>query len=113
MSLNQRKAAAAIIQDSINNPPTHIVERVAYYNVSPGASPTFIAFSGSVSRLTIQHNTGGIGIGDIPFRVTVPYRRIGNPPFELRVGIRKAIDDSFTLIAEWPVSEPRHSSIAS
>ena len=91
MSLQDRMATAAILQDSINNPPTHNVTRAAHYNVSAaGAALTFIAFSGTTSRLAVQHNTAGVGIRDIPYKIQIPYHRIGYPKGNISVGIRKA-----------------------
>jgi hypothetical protein len=113
MSLLAKKHYAAALQDNANNPPTHIVTRAAHYNVLPGASPTFVSFTGITSRFTIQHNTAGIGIGDIPYKVTFHYRRIGNPEGNLNIGIRKSAGDTFQLIAQHPVIEPRHSGIIS
>jgi hypothetical protein len=71
-TLYNRKATAAALHENINNPPTHLVTKEAHYNVSPGTSPTFIACSGTTSRLAIQHNTGGVGIEDIPYQITIP-----------------------------------------
>ena len=48
---------------------------------------------------------GSVGLDTMPFRIQIPYKRIGNPTGELEVGIRKVVDDSFTLIAGWPVSQ--------
>ena len=78
-SLIAKKHYAATLQDIKNNPPTHNVTRAAHYNVPPGASPTFVPFTGTTSRLAVQHNTAGVGIGDIPYKVIFNYRRVGNP----------------------------------
>ena len=104
-------ATAAFLHDNIPEPTTHIVERAAHFNVSPGTSPTFVAFSGIVSRLAVKFDTSGVGLGTIPYKITIPYRRIGNPTGNISVGIRKAVGDTFTLIAEWPIVELRHSGI--
>jgi hypothetical protein len=64
-----------------------------------------------VSRLAVKFDTSGVGLGTIPYKITTPYRRIGNPTGNISVGIRKAAGDTFTLIAEWPIVEPRHSGI--
>jgi hypothetical protein len=110
-TLYNKKATAAALHENINNPPTHNVTRASHYNVSPGASPTFVPFTGTTSRLDVQFNTAGVGIGTSPYKVEIPYRRIGNPTGNISVGIRKATGDTFQLIAEWPVSEPKSSGI--
>lgn len=73
--------------------------------------PTFVAFSDDVSRLAVKFDTGGVGLDMIPYKVTIPYRRIGNPTGNISVGIRKASGDTFQLIAQWPVSEPKNIGI--
>lgn len=109
-SERERRAAGALLEDNQDNPPTQTVTRAAHYNVSPGASPTFVAFSGTTSRLAVQFNTGGVGLGTIPYKITIPYRRVGNNPTGvISVGLRKAAGDTFTLIAQWPIVEPRQS----
>jgi hypothetical protein len=106
MSIAQQKAAVAAIHQSLTNPDTHTVTRVSNYNVSPETTPTFVSFTGTTERYAIQHDTGGDGVGNIPYRVTFHYQRIGNPTGNVSVGIKKASDDSFVLLAEHPVSEP-------
>ena len=104
MSLRERKEYVALLQDNKNNPPTNTVTRAAHYNVLPGAAPTFVPFSGTTSRLAVQFNTAGVGLGTIPYSITIPYRRIGNPTGNISVGIRKAAGDTFTLIGQWPTN---------
>jgi hypothetical protein len=99
--------AAAIQQDFISNPPTQKIIHRSDYNVPLGTAPSSITFSGTVSRLVAKFDTAGIGLGTMPFRISIPYNRIGNPTGELRVGIRKVSGDTFTLIAGWPLTETR------
>ena len=68
-----------------------------------GASPGTIVFSGTTSRLVVKFDTTGIGLGSMPYKISIPYKRIGNPSGTLKVGIRKAAGDTFQLIAEWPI----------
>ena len=60
--LQQRKAYATALHDSINNPPTHIVNRAANYNLGIGTAPYFIQFDGTTSRLAVQRNAGSTNI---------------------------------------------------
>jgi len=111
MSLYDQKATAYLLHENSTSPETHLQTRVSNYNVAPGSSPTFIAYSGTDSRLAVQHNTEGVGIGNIPFSVTFSYRRIGNPEGVISIGIRKAAGDTFTLLAQHPVSEPKNTGL--
>ena len=105
MSSQRIAAVAAEQQELINNPPTNKVDRAEHYDVSLGTSPDQIAFSGTVSRLVVKFDTAGAGLDSIPYKITIPYKRVGNPQGTLSVGIRKASDDSFVPIAEWPIAQ--------
>ena len=106
---NAMKPQPALHQ-SINNPDTHIVTRAANYNVTPGTAPTFVSFTGTTSRFTVQHNTGGVGIGNIPYKITFSYRRVGNPSGMLKIGLRKQAGDAFQLISEYPIVQSASKS---
>jgi hypothetical protein len=73
----------AILQENINNPPMHTVTRGAHYNVNPGSSPTFVAFSGTVSRFAVKFDTRSLGIGISPYKVQISYRHVGTPTGQL------------------------------
>jgi hypothetical protein len=111
MSMYDKMATAYLLAESIASPETHIQTRVSNYIVAPDSSKAFVPFSGTTSRFTVQHNTAGVGIGNIPFHVTFSYRRIGSPEGVLSIGIRKALDDSFQLLAEHPVIEPKSTGL--
>ena len=83
--------------------PIHIVSRQAVYNVPSGTNPSTIPFSGTTSRLVVKFDTAGVGIGTLPYKIKIPYKRVGNPSGTLRVGIRKAAGDTFQLIAEYHI----------
>ena len=102
---NAMKEAAAVMAEEIRNPTTHIVQRQAHYSVPLGASPGSIVFNGTTSRLAVKFDSGSAGIGSIPYKIDIPYKRVGNPNGTLKVGIRKAAGDTFQLIAEWPIEK--------
>ena len=111
MSVYDIKASSAALALNLANPATHNVLRQAHYNVSPDLSLAFVPFSGSTSRLDVKFDTGSVGLGTKPYKITIPYRRIGNPMGIISVGIRKVSGDTFTLIAQHPVSEPNQGLI--
>jgi hypothetical protein len=45
----------------------------------------------------------GVGIGTSPYKIEIPYRRIGNPTANISVG-RKSAGDTFQLIGQWPTN---------
>lgn len=102
MSAYERAATAAMLYDNIQNPPESLVTRESRYNISPGASPTFVPFSDDVSRLAVSFDSD-TALGLVPYRITVTYRKVGTPQGVLSVGIRKADGDTFQLIAEHPL----------
>jgi hypothetical protein len=101
-----RAAAAAIVADSIQNPPTHIVTHPTIYNVGLGSAPSWIAFN-TISRMGVKINTGHTeGLGSNPIEVSFRFKTYGAATAAsgvIRVGVRKIADDSFMLIAEHPV----------
>ena len=102
MSLLEKKTYAAYLENSIEHPETHIVTKPAIYNVALGNSPITIPFAAGVSRLTVRIDSG-IGIGSFPFKVKIPYKRVGNPSGNLRFAIRNAAGDTQRFIADWPI----------
>jgi hypothetical protein len=99
----RRAAAAAIVADSIQNPPTHLVTHPTVYNVGLGSAPSWIAFN-TISRMGVKINTGHTDLGSNPIEVSFKYRTYGAVASgNIRVGVRKIADDSFVLIAEHPV----------
>jgi hypothetical protein len=116
MSIKNRIAATAVLADLINNPPTHTVSRQTYYDVSLGNNPSWLKFD-TPTRYGVQINAGHDALGSAVIRVSFQYRTYGNRedwgatatgigPFPVRtvkVGIRKIVDDSYLLIAEYPV----------
>jgi hypothetical protein len=50
----------------------------------------------------VKFDTGNTFLGSSPVAITFSFRRIGNPAGAIKTGIRKASDDSFIPIAEWP-----------
>jgi hypothetical protein len=106
MSLNERMAYAAALQDNINNPPTHTATRVKHYNVPSGTTPEAITFTGTTSRLVVKYDTARVGLGSGPLRITLNYRMLGRPTGVLSIGIRKASDDSFIPLAGGPIDTP-------
>jgi hypothetical protein len=72
------------------------------YSVRQGTSLSFIQHVGSISRTAIKFDTGNTFLGSTPIAITFTYRRVGNPTGVIRTGIRKASDNSFIPIAEWP-----------
>ncbi len=104
MSIAERKraAAAAIVADSIQNPPTHVISTPTIYNVGLGSAPNWIAFN-TINRMGVKINTGHTGLGTNPIDISFKYRTYGAPNGVIRVGVRKIADDSFVLIAEHPI----------
>jgi hypothetical protein len=72
------------------------------YNIAQGTSLTFIQHIGTISRTAVKFDTGNAFLGSRPQAITFSYRRIGNPTGVIKTGIRKASDDSFIPISEWP-----------
>lgn len=115
MSLVQKKAAAAALHQSINNPDTHIVTNRTYYNVDLGTAPNWLKFD-TPTRYGVKINAGHAALGDSVIRVVFQFRTYGNaddwgvtlsnpfPFLKMKVGVRKIADDSFVQIAEHPVS---------
>lgn len=85
-------AAAA----SLQNPSTGIVTQPTIYNVGLGSAPNWIAFN-TISRMAVKIDTGNTNLGTNPREVTINYRRYGNPTGAIKMGIKKASDDSFLL----------------
>jgi hypothetical protein len=56
----------------------------------------------SISRTAIKFDTGNTFLGSVPLSITFSFRKVGNPIGPIKTGIRKASDDSFIPIAEWP-----------
>jgi hypothetical protein len=81
------------------------------YNVALPASPTYIQHIGTISRTAVKFDTGNTYIGSYPIAITFSFRKIGNPTGAIRTGIRKASDESFILIAEWPADYTRPGTI--
>lgn len=106
MATEARREAAATIEDMRINPSEYEVKRqtTGAYSVDrePNAMP--LRFTG-LERLLVNFNAGGSGIGTIPFKVIIPFKTVGYPPdSHIRVGIRKRVDDSFALLAEYPIT---------
>lgn len=74
------------------------------YDVEAGASPLFINYNG-IGRTVVKFDTAGSGLGKIPHAIILAYKVYGKPTGAIRMGIRKASDDSFQLIAEWPIED--------
>jgi hypothetical protein len=102
-SSSKRRAAAAlaVAAHAIQNPPTHLTSRPTIYNVGL-VPPSWIKFD-TISRMGVKINTGHTDLGTNPIEVTFKYRTYGAASGLIRVGIRKALDDSFLLIAEHPI----------
>jgi len=49
----------------------------------------------------VKFDTASVDLGKSPETITIHYRVFGKPKGNFVVGIRKASDDSFALIAEW------------
>jgi hypothetical protein len=97
--ITARAAYAAAVLEGGGQVATHPIS----YNVSQGTSLSFIQHIGTISRTAIKFDTGNTFIGSIPIAITFSFRRVGNPTGVIRTGIRKASDDSFIPISEWPV----------
>jgi hypothetical protein len=105
MSNRERAAAAAIIQNNINNPPTQTLSHSVIYNVGHGTTtaPTWLRYD-TPTRYGVKINTGHTaGLGTNPIEVSFRYRTYGAPNGLIRVGVRKISNDEFVLIAEHPV----------
>jgi hypothetical protein len=72
------------------------------YNVGLGAAPTGIAFNG-IGRTAVRADAGSTLLGKGLKGVTIKYRHYGSPTGNISVGVRKNADDSFILIAQWPI----------
>jgi hypothetical protein len=72
------------------------------YSVALPASPTYIQHIGTISRTGVKFDTGNTFLGSTPVAITFTFRKIGNPLGAIRTGIRKASDDSFILVSEFP-----------
>jgi hypothetical protein len=96
--MSTRAAYAAAVLQGGGQIATHPIA----YSVSQGTSLSFIQHIGTISRTAVKFDTGNTYLGSIPIAITFSYRRIGNPTGVIRTGIRKASDDSFIPIADWP-----------
>lgn len=72
------------------------------YNIAQGTSLSFIQHIGTISRTAVKFDTANTFLGSRPQSITFAYRRIGNLTGVIKTGIRKASDDTFIPIAEWP-----------
>ena len=79
------------------------------YSVSQGAGLSFIQ-SGFISRTAVKFDTGNTFLGSTPIAITFSFRKIGTPTGVILTGIRKASDDSFIPIADWPAEYIRPGS---
>jgi hypothetical protein len=102
--ITARAAFAAAVLQGGGQVATHPIA----YSVPQGTSLLFIQHIGTISRTAVKFDSGNTFIGSSPQSIRFSFRRIGNPQGVIRTGIRKASDDSFILIAEWPAtfSEP-------
>jgi hypothetical protein len=75
--------------------------------VPQGTSLSFIQHVGSINRTALKFDTGNTFLGSTPIAITFSFRKVGNPTGVIRTGIRKASDDSFISIAEWPAEYTR------
>ena len=105
LSPNKRIAAMAYAAASLSAGGT-IYIHVTAYEVQPDLSPVFINYTAGIGRTVVRFDTGSSGIGKIPNTVVLAYKTYGRPTGIIRMGIRKASDDSFILIAEWPIEIP-------
>jgi hypothetical protein len=105
LSPSEKKAATAFAAASLSAGGT-INTHVNIYDVQPGQSPVFINYTAGIGRTVVKFDTGGTGIGKIPYAVVLAYNVFGRPTGVIRMGIRKASDDlSFVLIAEHPIDD--------
>jgi hypothetical protein len=80
------------------------------YSVAPSSNTSFIQHVGTISRTAIKFDAGNTFLGSIPIGIIFSFRRIGNPTGVIKTGIRKALDDSFVPIAEFPAEYSRPGS---
>jgi hypothetical protein len=101
--ITARAAYAAAVLEGGGQVATHPIS----YNVSQGTSLSFIQHIGTISRTAIKFDTGNTSLGSTPIGITFSFRRVGNPTGPIKTGIRKASDDSFILLSEWPAEYTR------
>jgi hypothetical protein len=97
---NSSRMAAIAAASTVT--PTALVTHPTIYNVAPGSAPSWIAFN-TLSRMAVKIDTGNTNLGTNPIEVKFNFRTYGVASGLIRVGIRKASDDSFLLIAEHPI----------
>lgn len=100
------RASAAAAMVGATNPGQTVTFPVAY-DVPFGTAHIFVKYD-TVSICAVKFDTGSGGLGSSPIAVTFKWRKYGNTSLItglVSVGIRKASDDSFLLIAQWPVSD--------
>jgi hypothetical protein len=101
--MTARAAYAAEVLSGGGQIATHPIA----YSVPHGAGLSFIQHIGSINRTGIKFDTGNTFLGSTPIAITFSFRRVGNPTGIIRTGIRKASDDSFIPIADWPAEYTR------
>jgi flagellin-like hook-associated protein FlgL len=106
VKMSHRVAFAALAKD----PSGQVVKFPSAYSAALPSNPTFIQHVGTISRTTVKFDTGNTFLGSKPVAITFAFRKIGNPLGVIRTGIRKASDDSFILIAEWPAEFSKHNA---
>jgi hypothetical protein len=100
-SSRKKNMMAALAASTVT--PTHLITHPIIYNVGLGsAAPNWIAFN-TINRMGVKINTGHTDLGTNPIEVSFKYRTYGAASGLIKVGIRKALDDSFLLVAEHPV----------
>ncbi|SRR5829696_2862032 len=104
MSALARRLAAAVSEENRIRPSTNSIESQSVYSVPLGTAPGSISFSTTLTRLVVKFDTGSSGLATMPAKITIPYKKIGNPTGFLRVGIRKSAGDTFQLMQEWPIN---------
>jgi hypothetical protein len=104
----QRAINAALAFSTI--PAGQTVTKPNAYSVALPASPTFIQHIGTISRTAVKFDTGNTFLNTTPIAITFSFRKIGEPTGVIKMGIRKASDDSFILIAEAPAEFSRNKN---
>jgi hypothetical protein len=104
-----RAGYAAFAYYALQHPGNLVTFPNAYSVVLPSA-PTYIQHIETISRTAVKFDTGNTYLSSFPLAITFTFRKIGNPLGVIRTGIRKASDDSFILIAEWPAEFSKHNA---
>jgi hypothetical protein len=110
MAYSQEQVSIAAFAAAVVQGGGPIATHYNAYSVSEGTGLSFIQYVGMINRTAVKFDTGNAFLGSIPIAITFSFRKVGNPTGVIRTRIRKASDDSFIPIADWPAEYDRPGS---